>query len=171
MIRDDDIKMLAEINRIVDRYGPESVNRLASLIRDPQFADNMATVLERMAESATPREARARPRSHDRIGMGVLNELRDSDPQKHAIVADFRERLIAGSLLKTMNELRQFARARDLGIGKASSRNAAIAPLLRSISEWETPAIIDLLDSMTSSGSDDRSLERWRDLIVKPRVS
>lgn len=170
MIQDDDIKILAELNRIIGKYGSESVNRLASLIRDPQFADNMATVLEHMAERAPQREARAKPRSLDRIGMGVLNDLRDSDPQKHAVVADFRERLISGSLLKSMSELRQFARAHNLDIGKASSRNAAIAPLLRSISEWETPAIINLLHSTVNSDPDDRSLERWRDLIVKPRL-
>ena len=169
MMRDEDVQILSEFNRIVDRYGPDSVARLANLIRDPQFANDMATVLEEVAKTAPRRKPRTGPRNTQRIGMGVLNELRESDPEKHAAVAEFRERLISGSLLKSMMELRQFAMSHDLEIGKASSRNAAIAPLLRSISELETPTIIALLDSTDDFTSDDRSLERWRDLIVNPR--
>ena len=169
MIRDDDVKVLAELNRIVERYGPDSVTRLANLIRDPQYAEEIATALEKAIETAPRSRARAKSRSTDRIGMAVLNELRESDPQKHAAIAEFRELLIAGSLLGSMNELRRFARMHDLAIGKASSRNSAIVPLLRSIAELETPAIVSLLDSVNEFGSNDRSLERWRDLIVKPR--
>ena len=171
MIQDVDLKILAELIRIVDRYGPDSVTRLASLIRDPQFADEIATALEAVVEKAPRRGTRNKARSVDNIGMGILNALRKSDSQKHAAVAEFRERLISGSLLKTMPEIRRFARTYGLVIGSASSRNAAIVPLLRSISEWETASITDLLDSTTNSKSDDRSLERWRDLIVKPKPS
>ena len=169
MIRDDDVKVLTELNRIVDRYGPDSVTRLASLIRDPQFADDIATALENAVERAPQSRVRAKSRSTDRIGMGVLNELRESDPQKHAAIAEFRERLISGTLLQSMNDIRQFTRMHDLVIGKASSRNAAIAPLLRSIAELETPAILALLESITGFEVNDRSLERWRELIVKPK--
>ena len=171
MTQSDDIAVIAELNRIVARYGPDSLIRLASLIRDPQRAEELATVLESAAAQAPRAKARTapKPRKTNGVGMGILNSLKASDPQKHAVLADFREHLISGSLLRSMNEIRQFARSHDLAIGKSSSRNTAIAPLLRSIAELETPAIISLLDSMTKLGADDRSLERWRDLIVKPR--
>lgn len=166
MIQYEDLEVLAELGRIVDRYGPESVMRLAALIRDPEFASDIATALENVAENAPRRRTRVKSRSADREGMGVLNDLRGVDSQKHAAVAEFRERLMSGSLLKTMPEIRRFARTYDLAIGNASSRKAAIAPLLRSISEWETAAIIELLDATADYKSDDRSLERWRELIV-----
>lgn len=171
MIRDDDLKVLGELGRIVDRYGPEPITRLAALIRDPQFADDLAAALEKTAGSSRRQRPRKTTRDADRIGMGVLNDLRGIDSGKHAAVAEFRERLMSGAVLSTMPEIRRFARTHNLEIGNASSRKAAIVPLLRSISEWETEAIADLLDSMTNYRTENRSLERWRDLIVKPNSS
>ena len=171
MIQDEDLRVLAELSRIVDQYGPDSVMRFASLIRNPEFADDIATALEKVVQESPRRRARSKSRSADRIGMGILNELRETDSQKHAAVAEFRERLVSGAFLKTMPEIRRFARMYDLAIGNASSRQEAIVPLLRSISEWQTESIIALLESITNSKPDDRSLERWRDLIVKPNRS
>ena len=168
MIREDDLNALAELSGIVNRYGPESITRLADLIRDPQFANDIATALEGLVEKTPKRRSRRNTPKIDRIGMRVLNDLRQSDPSKHALVAEFRERLISGGILKTLPEIRRFARTSGLTIGSASSRNAAIAPLLRSISELETAEITALLESTTSTGPEDRSLERWRELIVKP---
>ena len=178
MIRDDDLKALAELSSIVSRYGPDSITRLADLIRDPRYANDIATALEGLATKATALEGlatkapdrRSRQTKHktDRIGMGVLNDLRERDPSKHSLVAEFRERLISGTFLKTMPDIRRFARTYGLTIGSASSRNAAIAPLLKSISELETAKIAALLESYKANGPEDRSLERWRELIVKP---
>ena len=79
--------------------------------------------------------------------MGLINALRDSDAEKHAVIATFRDNLISGAILRSMNDIRQFASMNDLTIGKASSRNAAIVPLLRSVSEMETPEIVSLLNN------------------------
>ena len=169
MIRDDDVKVLSELNRIVARYGPDPLLRLAGVIRDPQRADELATVLESVARQAPKAKPSLNARKANGIGMTVLNDLRESDPQKYEVVVDFRERLISGALLPSMSDIRQFARAHNLSIGKASSRKAAIPPLLRSVSELETSSIVALLASTPEPGNSDRSLERWRELIVKPR--
>ena len=169
MIREDDLRLLVEIGGIVSQYGPDSVNRLASLIRNPQFANDIATVLEGLVEKAPKRSSRKSSRDTARIGIGILNELRRIDPNKHAAVAEFRELLVSGSILQKMTDIRRFAISHGLDIGSASSRNAALVPLLRSISERETKEIAELLDYATDSKLDDRSLEGWRDLIVKPK--
>lgn len=169
MIQEDDVKLLSEVVRIADRYGLDSVARLASLIKDPESAADIAAVLEAAAGKAAKSKGRAKARSTDRIGMGVLSQLEETDPNKHSAVAEFRDRLLAGASLRSMQEIRQFALIHDLSIGKASSRNAAIPALLRSIAALETPAILALLDSLTTPDNEDRSLKRWRELIVKPR--
>lgn len=171
MILNEDIKILAELNRIVDRYGPESVTRLANLIRDPQSAADIATALEIAVDNSRRSRRTAKPRTTDRTGMGLVNALRDSDPEKHAVVATFRDNLISGAILRSMSDIRQFANMNDLTIGKASSRNAAIVPLLRSVSEMETPEIVSLLNTTKHFDTDDDSLERWRNLIVQPKPS
>ena len=168
---DGNAGMIAELSRIAARYGPDSLTGLANLIRDPKRAEELAVVLETVA-AQSPR-ARSKPRKTIRPpGMGVLSELRKTDPEKHSLVAEIREHLIAGTALHSMDGLRHFARTHDLSIGKASSRKSAIAPFLRSISELPTPRVLELRDLLVQyNGDDDRSLERWRSLIVRPRPS
>ena len=57
MLQDNDSKVLSDLSRIVSRYGPEPFIRLAEIIRDPQRADDLATVLETVAAN----KARPRP--------------------------------------------------------------------------------------------------------------
>ena len=166
-----DSALLAELDRLVDRFGPRSVTSLSELIRDPRMAEELADAMELAAYRAQHRRSRSRSKSGkaDRIGISVLRELRDSDPEKHSLIAEIRSYLISGTILRSMAELRRFAREHDFAIGKASSRTAAIVPLLRSISELSTPEVSSLRDSIVHSDASDRSLERWRNVIVKPR--
>ena len=115
MIRDEDVAILAELSRIVRRFGPDSVMRLARLIADPETAENISLMLERVASSETAiakpsvRKRSSKARYSERVGMAVLNELRLSDPRKHAVLAQFRELLLKGDLLHSMSEVRRFA--------------------------------------------------------------
>lgn len=169
MIQDNDSKVLSDLSRIVSRYGPEPFMRLAELIRDPQRADALATTLESVAKQSPKAKSPPSARKTDGIGVAILNGLREVDPPKYELVADFRERLVSGTLLRSMSDIRRFAREHNLSIGRASSRKSAIPPLLRAVSELETSEIAALLASTPESMNDDRSLERWRELIVKPR--
>ena len=167
----DDVKILTELIRIVNRYGPDSVSNLANRIKDPQYATELATALENAVAGASRTKVRAKSRSTNRVGIKLLNELKESDPQKQSVIAEFRDLLLSSRCLRSMGELRQFARMHNLSIGKASSRNAAIVPLLGAMSELPTPEIVKLLESMGRTGPSDRSLESWRNLIVRPRFS
>ncbi len=103
--------------------------------------------------------------------MAVLKDLRSSDPEKHSVVAEIRRQLISRTILQSMDELRRFAMMHDLSIGKASSRNAAIAPFLKSLSQLSVPEITLLRDAVIQSNVNDRSLDQWRDVIVRSRPS
>ena len=162
-----DMKLLGALDRLVARYGHRPVTRLAELIRDPQRAEILAEELENAAARASKVKAKPKTRRHDSVGKAVLKDLRVSDPDKHAVVAEIRAELLAGTILSSMDQLRQFALMHDLSIGKASSRIPAIAPFLRSLSKLSTPEIRSLRDSMIQPANDDRSLDRWRDVIVR----
>ena len=163
-----DTKMLAALDRLVARYGPRPVIRLAELIRDPQRAQDLAAQLETSAAKATKGRARPKTQRGDRVGMSVLKAFRLSDPEKHAVIAEIRRELLAGTSLASMDGLRRFAMMHDLSIGKASSRRAAVTPFLRSLSQLSTPEILSLSDSILQSDIDDRSLDSWRNVIVRP---
>lgn len=168
----DNIKILADLSRIVERYGGDAVIRLANLIRDPQSAEEIATLLEYVAKNEVKNEAKASTRSKPRnsagVGLRVISSLMETDPEKYSAVAELRDRLVSGQVLRSLNEIRNFAMQHGLSIGKATSRTAALSPLLRSISELEMPAIIALLESMPESNTGEGGLERWWELIVKP---
>ena len=70
-----------------------------------------------------------------------------------------------------MDEVRRFARMHDLSIGKASSRNAAIAPFLKSLAQLSTQDITSLRDSIIQFNVNDRSLDSWRQVIVRSQHS
>lgn len=166
-----DSELLADLVRVVRRHGPESVLRLAHLIRDPMAAGDLSDVLERAVEhekSKPKKPKRASSRSSGALSPGskLLGELRKADPEKHSIVAEMRSYLIAGKVLPTMGELRQFADVHSLSIGKASSRRAAIVPLLKSIAEHPSADAKRLLDLMSKPTANSRSLKEWRDVIV-----
>ena len=165
----DIAKLAVDLGRLVERHGSAPFYQLAELLKDPDGANDLAVILESTAKKP-PRATRVRRSSsskRNRIGISVLNELRLTDPEKHSILSDIRRRLVMGSILPTMGDIRHFAATQGLSIGKATSRDAAITPLLRSLSEHPTPRLVSLLDSLVAQGTDDRSLERWRKLIVK----
>ena len=169
MIEDTDIAILADLDRLVSRYGPEAMTRVAELLRDPNTTAELATAIDaavsrRPRRSASPNASKAT----DRIGMGVLNELRMADPQKHASIAEIRHQLLSKQILRTMAELREFAWQNDLDIGRASSRNAAIPRLLRSISQLSVREIESIQDALLQGDRTKGDLERLRDAIVRP---
>ena len=171
MIEQHDAAMLAALDRLVARYGPRSATCLAELIRDPRQAEELASALE-SAAARTPRgKSRTKSEKAERAGMSVLDDLRLSDPEKHSLVAEIRRQLISRTILQSMDELRRFARMHDLSIGKASSRNAAIAPFLKSLSKLSMPEIGALRDSVIRSDVNDRSLDSWRRVIVRSQPS
>ena len=167
MTEEYDRAMLRALERLVARYRPNEVARLAELLRDPKAAERLANSLESAAATTRKRKAATRRRRADRAGMGVLRELRLSDSAKHAVVAEIRRELVSGTILPFMGDLRRFAMIHDLSLGKATSRTAAIAPFLRSLSQLSLPEMISLRDATIYSNVDDRSLDRWRDVIVR----
>lgn len=171
MMEETDIDLLVELDRIMAKYGNDSFSRIAAMIRDPKRTEELAVALEFVAARGTRRRATTRSSKSDRVGMQVLNKLRMSDPDKHAVLAEIRRELVSGTILHSMAEFRQFALANNLSLGKASSRTAAIAPLLRSLSELSTPEIASLRDSLVLADVNDRSLESWRNVIVRPKTS
>lgn len=169
MTTEEFAKLISELSRITRRYGADSVRELATIIRDPQSAADLATALEFAATNLENVAPRAKAKSPDRVGMSVLNSLQKNDPQKHVVIAELRELLLSGSVLQSMASLRNFARANALAIGNASSRKAAIAPFLQSIAELPVEEILQLRDLLIQPRDGDRSLSRWRDLIVKDK--
>ena len=130
MTEEYDMAMLTALERLVARYGPRPVIRLAELIRDPKRAEDLAAALDCAAAAPPQRKAGSKTQRANRVGMPVLKDLRLSDPEKHAAVAEIRRQLLSHTILSSMDELRQFAMMNDLSIGRSFIKNRCHCPLL-----------------------------------------
>ena len=169
MIEESDIAILAELHRMVVRFGPEAVSRLARLIGDPSQAEELAKAMAFVVHSskrASTRPSASSNKGVDRVGVNVLKRLASSDPEKYAVLSEIRDQLLSGTTLQSMAEIRRFARNNALPIGTSSSRVAAVVPLLRALSHLPTSEISSIRDSMMEFSTTDRSLDRLRDVIV-----
>lgn len=171
MIAEKDAAAVTDLARLIARHGSEEILRLASMMRDPTQAGEIAELLESVAKADTVKKRnRANSKDPSRVGMGLLKQLRKESPDTHALVADIRLRLLSGNSLPTMQDVRSFAFSHGLDIGKASSRNAAVAPLLKSLSKLPLEELRGIVKELADYVPDDRSLESWWNVIVRPKT-
>lgn len=166
MTRKTDAALLAELGRIVIEYGPQKVTALARRIRDPQWANEMASLLDSVVSEHSVPDAILNPNGNGRVGKGVLRSLKSSDPEKYSAIEEIRQELTTNKVLATMADLRHFAFLHGLSIGNASSRKAAIPAFLRSLSDLPTRDVVALQDPIREFKHEDQSLESWRKVII-----
>ena len=168
MITEMDAAVVADLGKLVARHGRESVVRMAQMIRDPKQAEEIADVLEETAKQANPpHSTRRKAKDNTKLGLALLKQIRLEDPRKHSILAELRSQLLSGRALPSMRELRSFAHLHDLEIGRASSRNTAIVPLLKALAHLPIEELHRLRDELVHFERSEGSLSTWWDVIVR----
>ena len=170
-----DAEFVSDLARLMSKYGPEPFERLARAFKDPEEARRLGDLLNSVAAS---RPRRRKAPSSDRMrtaprGESVLRELRNSSIELHNAILVFRDDFVAGEILPTMRDVRNFAQLNRVSIGRASSRNAALVPLLRSLSSFSPSEVRELHgESLQSSGKlgTQRTLGHLRDAIIGSRT-
>ena len=166
MTKNSDAALLAEFGRIIVEYGSQRVTALAERIRDPQWADELASLLDSMVNEHSVPEVISNPNGSGGVGNGVLRSLKSSDPEKYSAIEEIRQELATNKALATMADLRHFAFLYGLSIGNASSRKAAIPAFLRSLSDLPTGDVVALQDPIREFKHKDQCLESWRKVII-----
>src|SRR5713101_5858047 len=128
MIEDKEAALLADITRLRKKYGSSTFKSLAEFLSKPDFAEQVARVLNAM-EVATPSkgQSKASPLATQLTG------IRDSDPQKYELVRRFKEDLEMGDLLPTLKDMKRFATENGLDNISSESRAKAIPSLVRQL--------------------------------------
>ena len=167
MTKNCDAALLAEFGRIMIKYGPQKVAILAERIRDPEWAEQLATILDLIVDEYSVPEVTSNHNGSRGIGQGVLRSLKSSDPEKYSVIEEIRQELTTNKALVSMADLRHFAFLHGLSIGSASSRKAAIPAFLRSLSDLPTDNVISMQDPIRDFKHEDQKLESWRKVIIQ----
>jgi len=165
-----DAQLLWELARLIGRYGPERFARLASLLRNPEEARNLAIVVEAALAGHSPTKKRKRQGTRTPPGLRILEVLRKSEPDKHELLVSFRDDMVAHKILPSIRHLRRFADENGIALGSVTSREKAITPLLRFMATLPLAQVQTLVHQSVNEEAGDRTLARWSDVIMAHRL-
>ena len=121
--------------------------------------------------SKTSKKKSSQPAKRNQISTnsypGFLNDLKTTEPHKSALLIKFHKVLIDKTVLRTLQDIRDFASEIGLPQIKATSRNQAIISLIKDLLPLDIENLRTKIDEiMPVKPQDDRSLEAWADIIL-----
>lgn len=164
-------ELLIDIAKLLRKHGPDAFDDLANKISTPEFSAQLATVLTAAASSGRSLKSEGKRGSH---GKGTrrdltaqLAALAETEPDKAAMLREFYDGLMAKYLLPTLREVRAFASDNGLPVPTATARPQVAASLLLSLVPLPLTEVQAKLNTLPpKADADDRSLQRWNDLIL-----
>jgi hypothetical protein len=168
------IELLADLARLIRKHGPTTFSDLAALLRDPEKVHELTSILDvgalagRNATIRKRKSTRQRYESASGSLLHLISETKRADPAKGDLLLKFYEDLSAKRVLPSLRDLRDFAGENHLIGSSADARQKAIGPLIRDMRRLPTEQLRQILGRVetTEGANDDRSLERWTNIIL-----
>jgi hypothetical protein len=176
MNNNKEFDLLSDLAKLIKKYGPETFETLGEQIANPMFTRVLADILSITAKTyRATHKAKSRPRSKSRKG-DFLSSLEKSDPEKSVLLIELYDNLKNQSILPTLRELKDFAADNGLPPVKATSREKALIPFVRTFLKMPVKEVRQCLRRIKPTrSSGDRTLEGWSKIIfgkdVKGSVS
>ena len=160
-------KLMKDLIHLVHQYGSEPFERLAMILRSPEESAKLASVLDGALKisPASKNAKKARPRPVP--GSQILNELRKDAPEKYELLEAVRSQLASGQMFRSIHDLRRFTEEYGVSLGSANSQSKAIVPMLRFLAPLSLQESQKILQMIALENSDDRSLARWSEVIMR----
>ncbi len=167
--------LLADIAKLLNKYGPETFEALANLMSSPETIRSLAEVLQ-----TTVRVSRKAHMSNGEAGAGnpvlpvrkELASVKASDPEKHALLLDFYEALQEKRALPTLRQLRDFVVDQGLPAIETTTRQKAIPSLIRFLVDLPTDELASKISDAGAMPREHNALQGWSEIILgKDRLS
>ena len=164
-------ELLAEVLKLMERFGADTFKELASMLADPEVIRSMALVLSGAPAVAQSLDTKVfgnqdAGESKSKPGVLFLRSLEKEDPKKAMFLEKVRDDILNGRVFRDMYDARQFAEQQGISLGSAKSRKAIITPIIRCLAEHSVKGARDLLVPYDPS---DRSLQRFAAVIMGER--
>jgi hypothetical protein len=167
-----DLDLLEDLIGLLRKYGADTFQSLAHSLKPDAIPEVLSNLLEELAEAEQVRYSRRRggaATQSARATRGVLTSIKESEPEKYKLLSKFREDLLDGRLLPTMRDLRAFAVEVGLPELSQSSRQKAVAPVIRSLMSLPLDDVRAIIQAIATYDSHDRDLEGWSNIILDKR--
>ena len=166
-----DIELLADIARLLKKYGPKTFEDLAHQLSEGHLLDSLVSILDASAQSV--RRSKGKPGGKRIVSIKpdglteLITRIAEEEPDKAKVLKGIHEKLVAKSILSSLKAIRNFAEDNGLRPVKATSREKSILPLVRDLASLP----LDRLDRIFSDishlqESGERTLEGWSGIIL-----
>ena len=166
--------LLLDIVSLLSKHDIDAFELLSQEMESSDFVNHLAHILKQITEQrellvARQSQSTSRRRNGRPIQV-ILEKMADEDPEKGRLLRSFRDKLVAGSYLPTLRDVRDFVDDCGLPPMKDSSRERAISTLIRALSDLPLDRVRSLLHAATQTQYPrDRSLAGWSELILEGR--
>lgn len=165
-----ELELLIEVAKLLKKYGPDAFEKLAENLSSPEFSEKLTAVLSttaRIARSVKKDVLLSEGKQTPRDFRSSLVALAKTEPEKSDLLLKFYDGLTAKTLLPTLRDIRSFVSDMGLPSLKATARDKAIVPFVKSFLPLNIEEIRAKLARINPvSSSSDRSLEGWSNIIL-----
>ena len=170
MTEERELDLLVDLARLLRKYGPEPFETLASSLSSPEHAKKLADLLAsaaRAGRTAGIKGPRSKARDPLESTRRMLESIKDADHAKYSLLFQIHQDLVEGRLLPSLREIKRFVDDQGLPEVRGTSRQRAIAGLIRSLSAMTVEEISQMTERLPRLSSADQGLKGWSDIILR----
>lgn len=165
MMNDKELDLLIDLAKLLRRYGADIFKSLAEHMASPELNESVSKVLSEIAERV-PSKSRKTKKGPRQTFPSLMDELKLTNPQKQLLLQEILDGLMNKFFLPTLSDLKAFSDDSNLSKITTKSRKTAINQLLFRLAELPEDQILKIVESLKTTGSGDRSLQSWSNLIL-----
>lgn len=163
-----ELKLLTDIVKLMIKHGPDSFDALSKRLTSPEFTKNLSNILINISKNKDYIQMKKR-NVHSKSVRSIPKALivsKDKDHEKYELLSKFYNRLIAGEVLPSLREIKDFASNLGLKEIREKSRQKSVNILINLLAELPNEQIKLKISSLPKYSGGDRSLQGWSDIIL-----
>ena len=163
-----ELKLLTDLIKLMTKYGPDSFDALSKKLASPEFTKNLSNILINISKNKD--YIQMKKRNTQSKGMRNIPKAlivsKDKDHEKYELLSKFYNRLVAGEVLPSLREIKDFASNLGLKEIREKSRQKSVNILINLLAELPNEQIKLKISSLPKYSGSDRSLQGWSDIIL-----
>ncbi len=169
MTEERELDLLVDLARLLRKYGPEPFEALASSLSSPEHSKKLADLLAsaaRVGRTAGIKRPTSKARQQLESTRRMLESMKEADRTKYSLLFQLYQDLVEGRLLPSLRDIKRFVDDQELPEVRGTSRQRAIAALIRSLSTMTVEEISQKTERLPRLNLDDQGLKGWSDIIL-----